>query len=557
VFTSRRFIAAATVIIGLAALSAALSDGLSSTGRIVVVAVAATTLPAAVGWLVCSESGVYDRFFVVYADCGITVVLLALASSFDAMPGVALLAAVTLLLVLCASRALVVVQTLTAVAVLVLFVTRSILEGADVGLVLSRAATVSAIVVLPLAFDLLYRGLLAALNEIQRDAQTGLANRVGFELAASSEDGLAFLALSLRVVPVSDARPPRQPSDDEYRRLAEHLRASGGSTTIVARTAEAEFAVGSWFPGPSDASREVARWHRGLVRFRASQARDVQVQWGSVVVVHDGDDASRSWTVQRALSAAEVRRRIDTVELATTEDAPAPLISGADVLAVIESGGPEIVFQPICDVSTLTAVGFEALARFPSHTPAEWFAGAAASGLSGALERSAVENAVRAAGELPEQAFVSVNVSPTALVAERAITARLLAGSATRPIVLELTEHEEISDDETTRSALNVLRQAGIRIALDDVGAGYAGFRQIVAVGPDIIKIDAALIREHHRDSWRQAAVEALARFALDTGVTCVFEGVETSGELRSVEAMGGQLVQGFLLGRPDGAATF
>ena len=100
-------------------------------------------------------------------------------------------------------------------------------------------------------------------------------------------------------------------------------------------------------------------------------------------------------------------------------------------------------------------------------------------------------------------------------------------------------------------AALRSLRHGGVRVAVDDAGAGYASFRHILRLRPDIIKLDMALTRDIDRDPARRALASALITFAADTDSTIVAEGVETSGERAALRRLGVDAAQGYCLGRP------
>ncbi|WP_299570233.1 EAL domain-containing protein [uncultured Williamsia sp.] len=104
---------------------------------------------------------------------------------------------------------------------------------------------------------------------------------------------------------------------------------------------------------------------------------------------------------------------------------------------------------------------------------------------------------------------------------------------------------------DAVHCALIDLRTAGTRLALDDVGTGHAGLRQILTVQPDLIKIDATFAHGIDADPTRQAIARAMVTFSRDAGTQCSFEGVETCAELTAIVECGGELAQRFLLGRP------
>ena len=224
---------------------------------------------------------------------------------------------------------------------------------------------------------------------------------------------------------------------------------------------------------------------------------------------------------------------------------------------VLRDGGFSMVFQPIVDLQQGQMIGVEALARFecePRRPPNEWFAEAADVGLGVELELAAVEAAVRQLDQLPADAFMSFNVSPAA--AMRGELRGLLAGAPNSRLVLELTEHTRIEDYEPLLSALYLHRRHGVRIAVDDTGAGYAGLQHILRLRPDIIKLDLDLTRGIHADPARRALAGSLKAFADEIGAVVVAEGIEVRAELVTLQAMGVPWGQGYHLGRPGPLAA-
>jgi EAL domain-containing protein (putative c-di-GMP-specific phosphodiesterase class I) len=215
-----------------------------------------------------------------------------------------------------------------------------------------------------------------------------------------------------------------------------------------------------------------------------------------------------------------------------------------------EAGGLEPVFQPLVEVTTGRTVGVEALSRFPRQlggTPAQWFAAAAEVGAGVELELEAVAKAVDALERV--SGYVSVNASPAGILDRR--FRPLLAGLPLHRVVVEVTEHQPVEDYARLTAALDPLRRAGLRLAVDDTGAGYASMSHVLALLPDMIKLDRVLVRGIDTDAARQALVGALLAFAGCTGATVVAEGVETGPELATLRRLGVPLAQGYLLGRP------
>lgn len=219
---------------------------------------------------------------------------------------------------------------------------------------------------------------------------------------------------------------------------------------------------------------------------------------------------------------------------------------------VLFGEGLSMVFQPILRLETGQAVGFEALARFPASPPRgpdAWFREAAEIGLGAALEITAIRAALRHLRQVPSEAYMSVNVSP-----ETVCTAAALGALDVEPptrLAIELTEHARVTDYDLLAQRLAALRRRGVRVIVDDAGAGFASLRHILQLAPDAIKLDRSLIGGIHNDRAKRALAGSLVSFARDTGTSIIAEGIETREELDALRGLGVSHGQGFYLGRP------
>jgi EAL domain-containing protein (putative c-di-GMP-specific phosphodiesterase class I) len=150
---------------------------------------------------------------------------------------------------------------------------------------------------------------------------------------------------------------------------------------------------------------------------------------------------------------------------------------------------------------------------------------------------------------MPSDVYLSINMGPEALVSPRFDEA--LRGVRTDRVVVEITEHAPTTDYPRLKQELRYLRGLGVRIAVDDAGAGFASFRHILELRPDIIKLDTSITRDVHAEVPKQALVSALVAFASKLGAELVAEGVETAEEAVELGALGVQFVQGFHIARP------
>jgi EAL domain-containing protein (putative c-di-GMP-specific phosphodiesterase class I)/CheY-like chemotaxis protein len=225
------------------------------------------------------------------------------------------------------------------------------------------------------------------------------------------------------------------------------------------------------------------------------------------------------------------------------------------IARVLDPGGDELfmAYQPIFDLEDGRAVGLEALARFtapPDRSTDTWLAEAEAVGRLLELEFVALRTALRDLDQLPRDAYLSLNVSPATAVAPELL--EVLEGQPAERLVLEMTEHARVDDYPALKAALGGLREQGIRLAIDDAGAGFASLRHIVLLHPDFIKLDMTLTRDVHVDETRRALVVALVAFGSQIGASVIAEGVEVPEQLPTLRQAGVRFAQGFHLARPQ-----
>lgn len=227
--------------------------------------------------------------------------------------------------------------------------------------------------------------------------------------------------------------------------------------------------------------------------------------------------------------------------------------------SVVDGRGRHAVLQPIVDLVTGRAVAAEGLTRFTATSPAgqdgrttaQWFDDADRMGMRRELEMAAAASVLDLLEDMvPPHASVSINLSPDTLTRDG--LGDLLTGRPLHRVVLEMTEHAPVDDYDALCAELTPFRAQGLRLAVDDAGAGYSSLQHVLAVRPDFIKIDMALVRCADVDLPRRTLLTALADFAEATSCRLVAEGVETEGELRAVASCGVHLAQGYLLGKPS-----
>jgi EAL domain-containing protein (putative c-di-GMP-specific phosphodiesterase class I) len=247
--------------------------------------------------------------------------------------------------------------------------------------------------------------------------------------------------------------------------------------------------------------------------------------------------------VASALAAAVAEALAAEAELLHRRDAVAELL---------RTEALRILFQPVFELVSGDLVAYEALARFPGEPerpPADWFADAGDVGLGVDLELAALRAALDQLDEVPADVSLSLNISPVAAVSPR--FAEHVRPVADR-IVIELTEHSSIPDYAPLASALGELRARGARLAIDDVGAGYATLRHVLNLAPDIVKLDLSLTHNIAGDPRRRALAAALVDFTDELGATVAAEGIESARDFALLRDLGVSHGQGFYLGPPS-----
>ncbi len=251
--------------------------------------------------------------------------------------------------------------------------------------------------------------------------------------------------------------------------------------------------------------------------------------------------------------AGEGPASVSAAEIASARGALEKLLTGE---------GLSMVVQPIVDIRSGAIHAFEALARFgqprQGASPLHWFSLADQLGVRAQLERACLRQALELHARRPPGTSLTVNLSARVLLDATTISMLEDAGDHLPDdlagLIVEITEETLVNGDMQLLSAIEPLRRRGARLAVDDMGAGYSGLRQITTVHPAYLKLDRSLIAGIDSDSERSALVGALAGYSSQVGCLLVAEGVETHAELQVVRRLGAPLVQGFLFARPGPA---
>ena len=395
------------------------------------------------------------------------------------------------------------------------------------------------------------------------DPLTGVANHRSFherleaaiEEARRANGSVGLVALDLdRFKQINDDHG-HPCGDDLLRAAAAGLREVVRADDFLARVGGEEFAL--LLPGASHAlAWEVAERARATVAQVRAEGIALTSSAGIACFPSDATDAATLLErADRALYTAKREGRDQTRRYHARQGArnfsDRERAEIVDVLRRPDALMP--VFQPLVDLASGRLVGYEALARFavlPARPPDAWFSQARRCGLGHELEAAAL----RAALEVPDRppsTFLSLNLSPSALAAE---PVRRVLPQDLSQLVIEVTEHEAVSDDEGFRRLQADLRSRGARIALDDAGAGYAGLQAVMRLDLDVLKLDRSLIDGVHGDFAKVALVESFVRFARRTGAAVCAEGIESLDDLNVLADLDVSLGQGYVLARPGPA---
>lgn len=248
------------------------------------------------------------------------------------------------------------------------------------------------------------------------------------------------------------------------------------------------------------------------------------------------------------VQAAE-RPAVPAPRAATDADWPA-----AVQRALADEAQPRVVFQPLVDISRGVVAGYETLSRFDDEVaapPDAWFSAALELGRGAELEARVLERALGRRTDLAPGQLLTVNITPS-LLGTRRMRQVLDATRSLTGVVLELTEHVPFGDLQSLDRQLAPWREAGVAVALDDAGSGYAGLQQLAVLRPQFVKLDRALVEGIDRDPAKLALAELLGAFAGRLDAWLLAEGIERIEELDVVAGLGVPLAQGFLLGRPE-----
>jgi blue light- and temperature-responsive anti-repressor len=220
------------------------------------------------------------------------------------------------------------------------------------------------------------------------------------------------------------------------------------------------------------------------------------------------------------------------------------------------SPGFSFAFQPIVDLDTRAVYSHEALVRGLNNESAYQVLQRHSKDQMAAFDARCRATAIEVATRIGVDTNLNLNFHPSAaldvaLGLTSTLNAAIRHSFPPERIIVEATEVEAIGDPAQFAAVLNEYRRAGIRLAIDDFGAGYAGLSLLSEFQPDIVKLDMGLVRGIESHGPRQAIVRAIAQVCIDLGIDFVVEGVETIDEFTWFNDLGVHLYQGYLFAKP------
>jgi EAL domain-containing protein (putative c-di-GMP-specific phosphodiesterase class I)/CheY-like chemotaxis protein len=213
-----------------------------------------------------------------------------------------------------------------------------------------------------------------------------------------------------------------------------------------------------------------------------------------------------------------------------------------------------MAFQPIVDWTSRRTVAFEALVRTNEPTlphPGVLFAVAERLDRVHEIGRTIRQAIARTMAEHPQGADIFINLHPSDFLDETLFAADSPLAAFSSRVVLEVTERAALDEKAGIAERVGRLREFGYRIAIDDLGAGYAGLSYFTQLNPDVVKIDMSLVRDIHKDGIKQKLVGSLTSLCKELGMLVVAEGIETAEERDTCTELCCELLQGYLFAKP------
>jgi EAL domain-containing protein (putative c-di-GMP-specific phosphodiesterase class I) len=214
-----------------------------------------------------------------------------------------------------------------------------------------------------------------------------------------------------------------------------------------------------------------------------------------------------------------------------------------------------MAFQPIVSWSDRAVFGYEALVRTDDEAlplPDKLLAAAERLFRLSELGRAIRGQSASAMDRIPDNALLFVNLHTRDLLDDSLLSADAALSRHADRVVLELTERAALDEVKDVRARVAALRGLGFRVAIDDLGAGYAGLNSFAYLEPDIVKIDMALVRDVDKEPTKQKLIGSMIKLCAELGITVIAEGIESLAERDVLVDLGCNFLQGYLFARPE-----
>jgi diguanylate cyclase (GGDEF)-like protein len=407
----------------------------------------------------------------------------------------------------------------------------------------------------------------------RHDPLTALPNREGFRIALGdmlAGGGGALILLDLDRFKEANDRYGHDAGDALLVALAERLRLIVRPTDVVCRLGGDEFALVIRDADGETAAAIAARAGRYVgqpVSFRGNELR-VGTSIGIALAPSDGDSPDaliRAADLALYQSKAERRGEARVFDAGLRDQADHRLLLREALGEALASGELELHFQPQRDLAARALLGAEALLRWNSVRlgravgPAELLEAAAEARMLPAVDDWVVAAAVARLAAWRDTVgappLLAINVSPASLrdprFADRVARLLLSAGVDAHRLEIEVPEAIAARDIETVRPTLARLHELGVRLALDDFGAGLSSLQHVVSLPVDRLKLDRSIVADLDGPSPPRAVLRATLALARGMGIEVIAEGVETEAQAFALRREGVTVAQGWLTGRP------
>lgn len=221
-------------------------------------------------------------------------------------------------------------------------------------------------------------------------------------------------------------------------------------------------------------------------------------------------------------------------------------------VVLLEQTLPEVwmAYQPLVFASSWALAGYEALVRAPDLSPPALFELAQAAEMRAHLESHIWECVSADVATAPQGSTIFVNVHPECLSSAELFESDFPLARFANQVVLEITENAPLDGIADLGEKLAYLRSRGFRVALDDLGAGYAGLNSFAALSPDIVKFDMELVQRFRESPTNAKLIRSIVRLCAELGIKTVAEGIETEDQALGLRELGCDLLQGYYFGR-------